>query len=78
MLDVLQIIQRLQNEAKSNKLKSFRSMYSSLVGAITTDVAAMVLPIDDHMVHRGHSVFDTAILTNGYVVSANLSEKNNQ
>ena len=71
MLDVLQIIQRLQNEAKSDKLKPFRSMYSSLVGAITTDVAAMVLPLDDHMVHRGHSVFDTAILTNGYVASAN-------
>jgi 4-amino-4-deoxychorismate lyase len=46
-------------------------MYSSLVGAITTDVAAMVLPLDDHMVHRGHSVFDTAILINGYVASAN-------
>lgn len=71
MLNVWQIVQRLQNEANSSKLKPFRSMYSSLVGAITTDVAAMVLPLDDHMVHRGHSVFDTAILTNGYVASAN-------
>ena len=25
----------------------------------------MVLPLDDHMVHRGHSVFDTATLTGG-------------
>jgi 4-amino-4-deoxychorismate lyase len=25
----------------------------------------MVLPLDDHMVHRGHAVFDTATLTNG-------------
>lgn len=66
-----QIVQRLQNEANLSKLKPFRSMYSSLVGAITTDVAAMVLPLDDHMVHRGHSVFDTAILHNGYVASAN-------
>ena len=31
-------------------------------GCITTDPAAMVLPIDDHMVHRGHGVFDTAHL----------------
>jgi 4-amino-4-deoxychorismate lyase len=71
MLNVWQIVRRLQGEAKSSKFKPFRSMYSSLVGAITTDVAAMVLPLDDHMVHRGHSVFDTAILYNGYVASAN-------
>jgi 4-amino-4-deoxychorismate lyase len=25
----------------------------------------MVLPLDDHMVHRGHAVFDTATLTQG-------------
>ncbi len=25
----------------------------------------MVLPLDDHMVHRGHAVFDTATLTHG-------------
>jgi len=25
----------------------------------------MVLPLDDHMVHRGHSVFDTAAIVNG-------------
>lgn len=41
-------------------------MYSSVVGAITTDVAAMVVPLDDHMVHRGHSVFDTTSFVNGY------------
>ena len=41
-------------------------MYSSVFGGITTNVACMVLPLDDHMVHRGHSVFDTAILLNGY------------
>jgi 4-amino-4-deoxychorismate lyase len=40
-------------------------MYSSVLGGIITDPALMVLPLDDHMVHRGHAVFDTAILTNG-------------
>jgi 4-amino-4-deoxychorismate lyase len=40
-------------------------MYSSVLGGIITDPALMVLPLDDHMVHRGHSVFDTAILANG-------------
>ncbi|EFH42494.1 hypothetical protein ARALYDRAFT_332076 [Arabidopsis lyrata subsp. lyrata] len=42
-------------------------MYSSVVDGITTDPAAMVLPLDDHMVHRGHGVFDTAMIINGYL-----------
>jgi len=40
-------------------------MYSSVLGGIITDPTLMVLPFDDHMVHRGHAVFDTAILANG-------------
>jgi len=43
------------------------AMYSSVVDGITTDPAAMVLPLDDHMVHRGHGVFDTALIINGLV-----------
>lgn len=27
----------------------------------------MQIPIDDHMVHRGHGVFDTCILIDGYL-----------
>lgn len=40
-------------------------MYSSVLGGIVTDPALMVLPLDDHMVHRGHAVFDTAAIVNG-------------
>jgi 4-amino-4-deoxychorismate lyase len=40
-------------------------MYSSVLGGIVTNPAFMVLPLDDHMVHRGHAVFDTATLTGG-------------
>jgi hypothetical protein len=47
------------------KAGNFYSMYSSVLGGIVTDPALMVLPLDDHMVHRGHSVFDTATLTRG-------------
>ena len=36
-----------------------RAMYSSYVGGITTDVSLMSIPIDDHMVHRGHGVYDS-------------------
>ncbi|XP_020585746.1 D-amino-acid transaminase, chloroplastic isoform X1 [Phalaenopsis equestris] len=42
-------------------------MYSSIFGGITTDLAAMVVPLDDHMVHRGHGVFDTAAIMDGYL-----------
>ena len=47
------------------KAANFYAMYSSILGGIVTDPALMVLPLDDHMVHRGHAVFDTAILTHG-------------
>ncbi|WJX10077.1 aminodeoxychorismate lyase [Trifolium repens] len=59
------------------RLKTFRekikgkqqylAMYSSIFGGITTDPAAMVIPMDDHMVHRGHGVFDTAAIMDGYL-----------
>jgi 4-amino-4-deoxychorismate lyase len=47
------------------KATNFYAMYSSVLGGIVTDPALMVLPLDDHMVHRGHAVFDTATLTHG-------------
>lgn len=42
-------------------------MYSSVVGGIILDPSMMVIPIDDHMVHRGHGVFDTATISDGYL-----------
>ena len=32
-----------------------------------TDPALMVLPFDDHIVHRGHGVFDTAAIVDGKI-----------
>ena len=55
---------RLQR-AVHGRAANFYAMYSSVLGGIVTDPALMVLPLDDHMVHRGHGVFDTATLTNG-------------
>jgi 4-amino-4-deoxychorismate lyase len=43
------------------------AFYSSWTDCITTDPAAMVLPMDDHMAHRGHGVFDTAHLHAGHL-----------
>ncbi|HEX9788375.1 MAG TPA: aminotransferase class IV, partial [Candidatus Binatia bacterium] len=52
-------------QAVHSKAANFYAMYSSVLGGIVTDTALMVLPLDDHMVHRGHAVFDTATLTHG-------------
>ena len=45
----------------------FSAFYSSQLGGIVTDSALMVLPFDDHMVHRGHGIFDTAGLVGGRI-----------
>ena len=50
------------------------AFYSSQLGGIVTDPALMVLPFDDHIVHRGHGVFDTAAIVDGklYDLEAHL------
>ncbi|XP_062097738.1 D-amino-acid transaminase, chloroplastic-like isoform X2 [Humulus lupulus] len=61
-------IERLKANRENHQGKQqFLAMYSSIFGGITTDPAAMVIPIDDHMVHRGHGVFDTATIMDGYL-----------
>src|SRR3989338_5859529 len=57
-------VARLRHAAHP-KAANFYAMYSSVLGGIVTDPALMVLPLDDHMVHRGHAVFDTAVLAHG-------------
>ena len=45
----------------------FWAFDSSQLGGIVTDPALMVIPFDDHMVHRGHGVFDTAAIVDGKI-----------
>src|SRR5678810_1380848 len=45
----------------------FDAFYSSQLGGIVTDPALMLIPFDDHIVHRGHGIFDTAGLVNGRI-----------
>lgn len=62
------VIEKMQeNTGKRTGKQSYRAMYSSIFGGITIDPTLMVIPIDDHMVHRGHGVFDTALIINGYL-----------
>ena len=67
--------QVLTTEEVAAQLKTLRSrqpvnywaFYSSQLGGIVTDPALMVIPFDDHMVHRGHGIFDTAGLVDGKI-----------
>jgi len=45
----------------------YSAFYSSQLGGIVTDPALMVIPFDDHMVHRGHGIFDTAAIVDGKI-----------
>ena len=54
-------------QLRSRQPVNYYAFYSSQLGGIVTDPALMVLPFDDHMVHRGHGIFDTAGLVNGKI-----------
>ncbi|KAJ4752619.1 D-alanine aminotransferase [Rhynchospora pubera] len=62
-----EVLEKLQEKWKRANNKPYPAMYSSIFGGITLDPAMMVIPIDDHMVHRGHGVFDTAMLLDGFL-----------
>lgn len=68
-VNIVKAIERLKSYRETHTGKQqFLAMYSSMFGGITTDPAAMVIPVDDHMVHRGHGVFDTAAIMDGLVI----------
>ncbi|MDL1970342.1 MAG: aminotransferase class IV [Candidatus Desulfofervidaceae bacterium] len=52
-----EILQKLL-ESKNPYWDSYLAMYSSLWGGVVTDPGLMLVPIDDHMVHRGDAVFE--------------------
>ena len=61
-----QVISALRTMRERQPVK-FSAFYSSQLGGVVTDPALMVLPFDDHMVHRGHGIFDTAALVAGRI-----------
>ena len=54
-------------ELRAKQPVKYWAFYSSQLGGIVTDPALMILPFDDHMVHRGHGIFDTAGIENGKI-----------
>ena len=62
----LQILNSLYDGVDANAADHYHAFYSSELQGIVTDPALMLVHIDDHMVHRGHAVFDTVIIVDGY------------
>ena len=60
------VLQQLRALREKQPVK-YTAFYSSQLGGIVTDPALMVIPFDDHMVHRGHGIFDTAGIVNGKI-----------
>lgn len=54
-------------EWRGPERSKYFAMYSSAFGGVVTDPALMVIPLDDHMVHRGDGVFDAFKCVNGYI-----------
>jgi 4-amino-4-deoxychorismate lyase len=52
---------------RSRQPVEYWAFYSSQLKGIVTDPALMVLPFDDHIVHRGHGIFDTAAIVAGKI-----------
>ncbi len=67
MVSVLTREQALKKLEELSGLRAYPAMYSSIYGGIVTDPALMVLPLDDHMVHRGDGIFEAIRSTqNGF------------
>jgi len=66
MLKADDVLDRLRTLRAQQPVK-YWAFYSSQLGGIVTDPSLMVVPFDDHMVHRGHGVFDTAAIVEGKI-----------
>ncbi|MGE0863942.1 MAG: aminotransferase class IV [Vicinamibacterales bacterium] len=66
LLDADAVLQGLRALRTRQPVK-YWAFYSSQLGGIVTDPALMVIPFDDHMVHRGHGIFDTASIVSGRI-----------
>lgn len=57
VIDEKQIFEKLKSQ-KNPFFEEYYAFYSSWFGGIVKDPRLMLLPIDDHMVHRGDGVFE--------------------
>ena len=65
-IDLANYVEALAANRRPWQAKYF-AFYSSLLAGVTTDPVLMQIPLDDHLVHRGDGVFDTAKCVNGSI-----------
>lgn len=59
-------LEALKNQAVGSRLDA-KAFYSSFLGGVTTEVHHMIVPLDDHMVHRGDAVFEAVKFVDGRI-----------
>jgi 4-amino-4-deoxychorismate lyase len=67
ILNADEILERICNTVHHTATSRYKAFYSSELGGIVTEPAFMMIHMDDHMVHRGHSVFDLSYIEQGYI-----------
>lgn len=60
-------LENLPSHLPASLKRSYSLMYSSWLGGWTADPRLMMIPIDDHMVHRGDGVFEALKAVNGKI-----------
>lgn len=53
---------------KSDHQKNYFGFYSSRLGGFCQDASAMLIPLDDHMVHRGDGIFEVFRVDDGVLI----------
>ena len=73
VLSAEELLERVLRGRKAYHARYY-AMYSSVWNGIVTDPTLMMLPVDDHVAHRGDGVFETAKCVKGgiYNLSAHL------
>ena len=60
-------IGEILEKTRSSFHKDYYAMYSTVYDGIVTDPVLMMVPVDDHMVHRGDGIFETFKCVNGCI-----------
>ena len=57
------MLRRTTNHAREH----YKAFYSSEFGGITLDPGCFFVPMDDRMVHKGHGVYETVLVVDGFM-----------
>ena len=71
LLSVAEWREKLEHKRRQAPVR-MRAFYSSYVGGITRQIELMTLPFDDHMVHRGHGVYESGSILRGRPLQLNV------